>query len=632
MCGIAGLYHRDGRKASKEIVEAMTAAIAHRGPDDHAVWSSGPVSFGHRRLSIRDLSSAGRQPMSDPSGRVTITFNGEIYNDAELRRELTRDFGFVFRSACDAETIPLAYHAWGESAFARFEGMFAFALWDAALQRLFLVRDGVGIKPLYFSDDGKTVRFASEIKGLLADPAQPRRLSLEALHRYFAMGYVGPSGTTVDGVGQAPPGSVLRFDADGSSAEQYWRPSRGDNRFRNEADAVDAFLPLWENVVNDMMVSDVPVGVLQSGGIDSTLVSLTAARNHRVPLFTAGFSESSHDETSAASEVAKIAKLEHQTIQVDASTDLEPTLKAVVHHFDGQVCDESALPLYLLLRQIRQQVTVALSGDGGDEFFGGYLTYRASRIAALVGVGIPAPVAAMIGKAAYAASLNSESRLPITALISRFALGLSGGRLRAHARWRRLIPDFQLKALYGSALTPLCDENPFCEYEEFLDAPGGSIVDRCMLADQQFHLPAGLLMKSDAMSMAHGLELRVPLLDRRIMDFAGQCATDLLLPSYGRSKQLLRAALRRYNAPDAVVLGKKRGFNAPLALMLRTSLAGAAERHFSAEADRLAPYLRPGEVRRLWREHRDLEANHAYTLWPILSFGMWLELLARAGQ
>jgi len=231
----------------------------------------------------------------------------------------------------------------------------------------------------------------------------------------------------------------------------------------------------------------------------------------------------------------------------------------------------------------------------------------------------------MIGKAAYAAAPSNESRLPITTLISRFALGLSGGRLLAHVRWRRLIPDFQLEALYGSALKPLCDENPFLEYEQLLDAPSGSIVDRCMLADQRFHLPAGLLMKADAMSMAHGLELRVPLLDRRIMDFAGQCATDLLVPSLGRTKRLLHAALRRYHAPDAIIRAKKRGFNTPLALMLRTSLSGVAERHFGAEADRLAPYLRPGEVRPLWNEHRNREANHAYTLWPILTFGIWLK-------
>jgi asparagine synthase (glutamine-hydrolysing) len=632
MCGIAGLYYRDGRAAQPQTIEAMTNAVAHRGPDDYGVWSGGPVTFGHRRLSIRDLTSAGHQPLSDPSGRVTITYNGEIYNDAALRRELSRDFGFVFHSTCDAETIPLAYRAWGEAAFERLEGMFALALWDAELQRLFLVRDGVGIKPLFFSDDGKNVRFASELKGLLADPEQPRRLSPDALHHYFAMGYAGPSGTTVEGVRQVPPGTVLRFDTAGSSARQYWRPSRATVNYRNEAEAIEAFLPLWKQVVDDTMISDVPVGILQSGGIDSTLVTLTAAQHCSVPLFTAGFSERSHDETAMAAAVAKIAGLPHHVAMVDAHADLPATLEAVVHHFDGQVCDESAMPLYLLLRQVRQKVTVALSGDGGDEFFGGYPTYRASQIAAVAGLAVPSCIAAVIGKVAYAAAAKNESRLPLTALISRFSLGLSGGRLHAHARWRRMVPDFQLASLYGAPLQPFASENPFSDYEQLLDESGRSIVDRCMVADQRFHLPAGPLMKADAMSMAHGLEVRVPLLDRRIIEFADQCDASLLAPFRGPTKKFLRSVLRHYNAPAELVGDRKRGFNSPLARMLRTSLRELAERHFSREADRLAPYLQPETVRRFWIEHRDREANHAYTLWPILTFGIWLEQLARSAK
>jgi asparagine synthase (glutamine-hydrolysing) len=628
MCGIAGLYYRDGRPVSPATIKAMNEAIAHRGPDDHAVWSEGPVTFGHRRLAIRDLSAAGRQPMTDPSGRVTITYNGEIYNDDELRRELIRDFGAVYRGTCDAETIPLAYLAWGEAAFARFEGMFGIALWDAKLQRLYLVRDGVGIKPLFYCDDGKAVRFASELKGLLADPEQPRRLSPQALHRYFALGYVGPTETTVEGVHQVPPGSVMRFDASGSCTTQFWRPRRNGVAFRTEAEAIEAFLPMWEEVVDDQMIADVPVGVLQSGGIDSTLVSLTTAKHHRVPLFTASFSEKSHDETGLAGAVAAIAGLPHHLVPVDAGDGLASTLEKVVHHYDGQICDESSVPLYLLSQKVRQKVTVALSGDGGDEFFGGYVTYRASRIAAVAGAAIPAPVAAAVGRVAYSAAATSEGRMPVASLVSRFALGLAGGRLHAHARWRRMIPDFQLGGIYGEAMCPVATQDPFAEYERFLDEPADSIVDRCMQADQQFYLPGGLLMKSDAMSMAHSLELRVPLLDRRVMDFAGKCAVDLLAPALGPTKRLLRAALRRYKAPDAVIREKKKGFSTPLARMLRTNLADLAERHFSKEADRLAPYLQPAEVRRLWTEHRHAKANHAYTLWPVLTFGIWLQQLA----
>jgi asparagine synthase (glutamine-hydrolysing) len=632
MCGITGLFRRDDRPVDLAVVRAMTAAVTHRGPDDHGLWNAGKIAFGHRRLAIRDLTPGGHQPMSDPSGRITISYNGEIYNDAELRRELARDHGCTFRTTCDAETIPLAYLAWGEVAFERFEGMFAIALWDSKNERLFLVRDGVGIKPLYYSDDGRVVRFASELKGLLADPEQPRRLSPASLHRYFAMGYVGPCDTTVEGVHQVEPGSIMRFDAHGSEARQYWQPRRSGPRFHKEGEALEAFRPLWEKVVDDMMISDVPVGVLQSGGIDSSLVSLTVARHHRVPLFTAGFSNRSHDETAAASQVAKLAGMEHHVVPVDDRTDLDVTLESVVRHFDGQVCDESAVPLYLLFRKVREHVTVALSGDGGDEFFGGYPTYTASRIAALVGLCLPQPMAAVIGRFSYAAAGGNEDRLPMSALVARFALGLSEGRRFAHARWRRLVQGFQLTDLYGPFLRPQIDDNPFQAYESQMTDDRQSLVDRCLVADQRFHLPAGLLMKADAMSMAHSLELRVPFLDRRIMDFAGRCHADLLTPMRGPNKRLLRAAVRHYGAPDNIVRDRKRGFNTPLARLLRTSLSNLARHHFSTEVDRLGPYLQPGAVRRLWEEHNNGRANHAYTLWPVLTFGIWLEGLNKSAS
>lgn len=625
MCGICGLYARDRRPVSLDALKTMTSALAHRGPDDSGIWSRGHIAFGHRRLAIRDLSPGGHQPMNDPSNRVTISYNGEIYNDAELRRELTRDFGCTFRTTCDAETIPLAYLAWGEQAFERFEGMFAIALWDSKTEQLFLVRDGVGIKPLFYSDDGRLVRFASEIKGLLADPAQPRAISPAMLHRYFAMGYVGTEDTTIEGLHQVAPGTILTFDARGHRTRQYWRPSRAAPDIRSEAEAVDAFLPIWEKVVNDTLISDVPVGVLQSGGIDSSLVSLTVAARYRVPLFTAGFSDPSHDESEAANRIAQIADLPHHIVPVDDRLDLDTTLEAVVHHFDGQICDESAVPLYLLFRKVREHVTVALSGDGGDEFFGGYPTYRASRFAAAAGLALPAGVAAMIGKAAYASAARNEDRLPFAALVARFALGLAESRQFAHTRWRRLIPAFQLGDIYGTTLQPVRDENPFVEYEHHMCEAGGALVDRCLVADQRFHLPSGLLMKADAMSMAHSLELRVPFLDRRIMDFAGRCQSSLLTPLRGASKRLLRSALQRYHAPKDVVADRKRGFNTPLARLLRTSLSGLAHRHFDVQVDRLAPYLAPAAVRRLWLEHKDHHVNHAYTLWPMLTFAIWLE-------
>jgi asparagine synthase (glutamine-hydrolysing) len=630
MCGIAGIFDRTGASVSAEVAAAMAAVLAHRGPDDVGLWSAVAVAFSHRRLAIRDLGPSGHQPISDPSGRITITYNGEIYNDAALRRELARDFGCTFRGNCDAETIPLAYRHWGQAAFARLEGMFAIALWDAALEKLFLVRDGVGIKPLFYSDDGRTVRFASEIKGLLADPGQPRRIAAADLHRYFAMGYAGPEATTLEGIHQVAPGTVLTFDAGGRSARAFWRPRRGMPAMTTREEALRHFLPLWERVVDELMISDVPVGVLQSGGIDSSLITLTVARRHKPPLFTAAFAEESHDECPLARQVAALTGLEHHVVAVAGQAEASATLAQVVHHFDGQVCDESALPLFTLLAAVRGHVKVVLSGDGGDEFFGGYPTYDASRIAALLGWLVPARAASLLGRAAYSAQAGNERRQPGLALLARFALGIADGPGHAHARWRRLIHSFQLAELYGPFLAAVAEANPFQDYERELEDDALPLVDRCLLADQRYHLPAGLLMKADAMSMAHSLELRVPLLDRRIMDFSANCHANLLAPPLAAKKRLLRDALHRYHAPRAVVGGRKRGFNSPIARLLRTSLRRLGEVLFVAEADRLAPYLQPAAVRRLWIAHLERRANHAYALWPILTFAIWLQQMEQS--
>lgn len=623
MCGIAGRYNRDGAPIEQSTILAMTRAVAHRGPDDEGIWVRDNIGFGHRRLAIRDLSLAGHQPLMDSEGRVVITYNGEIYNDAELRRELARDFGVEFRSSCDSETIPYAYLAWGEAAFARLEGMFALALWDCRKKRLFLVRDAAGIKPLFFSDDGRTVRFGSEIKALLADADQPRRLSAERLHAYFGQGYAGPTSTTLAGIDQVPPGTIIAFEAGKARQEtRYWRPQR-TAELRRLGDAVDEFLPLWRRTVGEMLVSDVPVGIFQSGGIDSSLVSLTVAAERRIPLFTAVFAEETHSERDQAAFLAQKIGAEHHLLAVDTN-EIDPamTLRKVAHHFDGQVADASAFALYLIARLARSHVKVALSGDGADEFFGGYETYRASRLAHFLGPAVPPAAAGWVSRMAARLAAGDESRLPAAAVVSRFAAGLAAGGEIAHAHWRRLVPSHHVDSLYGEALRPLAKASPMREYEETIVNETGDHLDRCLLADQNFHLPAGLLAKTDAMTMAHGLEVRVPFLDRRIMDFAGRCSAELLTPFRGPDKRLLRAALERCGAPPAITRGRKKGFLVPIAGMMRRELAPLIDDTF-ARNELLEPYLDGSAVRALWNEHRSGARNHAYALWPIVVWALW---------
>jgi asparagine synthase (glutamine-hydrolysing) len=605
------------------VLTQMTGVLAHRGPDAGEIWFDGAIGFGHRRLAIRDLTAAGRQPMSDPSGRITVTYNGEIYNEAELRSELERDFGVRFRSHCDTEILPAGYLAWGEKLFSRIEGIFAIGLWDAPARRLILARDSIGTKPLFFSSVGGVVRFASEIKGLLADPQHPRDMDCEGLHRFFAMGYVGPTATTMRYIRQVEPGSITIYENGSETSRRFWQPRRTQD-FRNLDDAVDAFLPLFDQVVSDQLISDVPVGILQSGGIDSSLIAYSVAKRGKFPLVTASFAEQSHDETAIASLVAQQTSLPHRIVSVSEDPCPDETLARVVHHFDGQVADESAGPLLLLTRELRRNSTVALSGDGADEFFGGYTTYKASRLAGRVGAMIPNGVAGAAGKFLYSASGANETRLPLTAILSRFLLGIAAGGSYAHAEWRRYVPEFLVPSLYGPALRYLSATSPMASYRAAIEhANGPTMLDRCLIADQTYHLPTGLLMKTDAMSMANNVEIRVPFLDRRIMEFSGRCNLDLLVPSRGPTKPLLRKALRDRGAARQIWNAPKRGFNNPLAKLLRGPLRRLCENAFEHSRDIFEPYLQPDVVRDLWRSHADKKANHAYALWPLLTFGLW---------
>lgn len=636
MCGIAGIFHRNGRPASPSVVATMSGRLYHRGPDDSGLWCDGPIGLGHRRLSIRDLSSAGRQPTADPDGNVYVSYNGEIYNDCALRSELTRTHGITFRTTCDTEIIPAGYLAWGDAVFDRLEGMFAIALWDRRAKRLILVRDGVGIKPLYYHADNDTVRFASEIKALLADPDQSSTLSADGVHRFLAMGYSGPTTSTFETIRQVPPGTFLSFDSDKETSHTFWRPTRNPD-ITNLDDAVDEFLARWPTVVSDQLISDVPVGILQSGGIDSSLVSVAANATDSsgacrgtspTPLFTASFSQRSFDESSLAEELASHLGAPFHRVPVTEPKQLAEVVRACVWHYDGQIADEASLSLYLLSAAVRKHVTVALTGDGGDEFFGGYPTYAASRAADTLGRFAPRALWEAAGRIGYRQGAGNDTRLPLSAKLRRLALGIAdGGPGNAHAYWRRLFPQFIAREAYGSRLQGALANDPFAAYAELLDSDADvlSLIDRCLLADQSYHLPGGLLLKSDIMTMAHSLEVRVPLLDRRIMDLAGRIDHTVLMGPLGETKRVLRAAAERLKAPASIVTGTKRGFNTPLSRLLRTDLSQLAESCFNTEVDRVEGWLSADAVRRLWQEHKDCKVNHDYTLWPILNLSLALD-------
>ena len=622
MCGIAGIFNLNGSPVSRSALQRMTATLVHRGPDGEGYWTQGNVGFGHRRLAIRDLSQRGQQPMIDPRSQIVVTYNGEIYNDRALRPLLSEQV--EFHTTCDTEIIAPAFQQWGLEAFSKFNGMFAIGLWDPAQQILVLARDPIGIKPLYFSVVGSSLRFASEIKALLALDDQPRKLDPSALHRFLAQGFPGPDCTLLEGVRALPPGSILVANSKGFHIERYWRPTRS-GEITNLDDAVAEFDTLWRQVLDDHLVSDVPVGLLLSAGIDSALVATGLRGHHDLATFTASFARRDFDESAAAAEIAAACGLPHQVVMADNGHDVADRFVSAVRHYDGHCADSSGVAFHAVCEAAAAHARVVLTGDGADEFFGGYETYRASRLAAMVGKLVPRGIAQTAAGLFSGAGRQGNVRVSKAEKMYRLLSGIAAAPDCPHPQWRRYTYPHHLDLLYTRIMhDAVDDEDPLGDYARAIRESPGALVDRCLVADQFYYLPGDLLVKSDAMSMAHSLEVRVPFLDRRIMEFAGRLSHSLLTPFRGPDKRVLRAALMRQNIPDDIVSAPKRGFNVPVAHLLRTELKGLGDSLLDQHGDLFSPYLAPEGVRRLWSEHLEGRANHGYLLWAVLTLATWL--------
>jgi asparagine synthase (glutamine-hydrolysing) len=622
MCGIAGIVNFGGEPVDSRRLVQMTDALAHRGPDGSGVWVEGHVGFGHRRLAIRDLSPAGAQPMIDKEAGIAVTYNGELYNDAGLRRELAQAAGTAFHTSCDTEVIAPSYRRWGKDAFLKFEGIYAIALWDRQNERLILARDPVGIKPLYFSFVGRSLRFASEIKALLALDDQPRQLAPESLHRFFAQGYPGPARSLIDGIVPLPPGSTLVADRNGWRVESFWQPQRS-GKITSLEQALADFDRLWPEVVDDQLISDVPVALLLSGGIDSALIAAALPKRSDLSAYTATFGEAAFDESGLAAITAKHARLRQHLVSIDTESDIEARFLDVVAKFDGQLADSSALAFYSLCQKAGKEVRVLLSGDGADEFFAGYETYRATRVATAVGPWLPKFVMRYLSQALFAKAATSSAKVGTAEKLARLLAGVANGGNQPHPQWRRYLYPDQIDSLYGTGMKHV--DRKTDALDEYAAALGteGSAMDKALVGDQRYYLPGDMLMKTDSMSMAHGVEVRVPFLDRRIMEFANSLDTALISPLRGPDKRLLRAYLEKQGLPEGVTRGSKKGFNIPVASYLRRGLRPLGERLLDKEADCLAPFLQADAVRGMWRAHIDGNSRSSYTLWTLLTLATW---------
>jgi asparagine synthase (glutamine-hydrolysing) len=633
MCGIAGTFQIDGARepdAARRVC-AMTDTLAHRGPDGSDVWSDveAGIAFGHRRLAIVDLSPTGAQPMHSADGRYVVTYNGEVYNFQELREELAAR-GHAFRGTSDTEVMLAAFVQWGvEDAVRRFVGMFAFAVFDRRERALHLVRDRVGVKPLYWTDAGGIVLFGSELRALMAHPAFRREVDRDALAAVVAYSYVPAPATAFRDVFKLMPGTILTLQAGRAPRmTRYWRiedavAQRGRNPLDAEA-AASQLDVLLRDAVRRRMVADVPVGAFLSGGVDSAVVvALMQAEAERpVRSFTIAFDDPAYDESTAARRVAQHLRTDHTEIRL-AAADALALVPQVADWFDEPFADSSQLPTYLVSRATRAHVAVALSGDGGDELFAGYPKYFwLDRFWSAAGA-LPRPLRAGAGRAVAA--------LPESVLRALARRLLDAGRAeRIGEKTRRLAlalraQDFDsaaaalarvgidepvvIGAAHGYRLSPLAG------------LPGDlDRVSRMQAADIAGYLPDDILTKVDRCSMAVSLEAREPLLDHRLIEFLWSLPA--AVHRGGEPKGLLRAVLHRY-IPADWTRQPKRGFSVPLGAWLRGPLRDWAQTLLDPARIGQEGLLDPRTVTGLWTRHVEGSQDNATGLWNILMIRAW---------
>jgi asparagine synthase (glutamine-hydrolysing) len=603
MCGICGLLAPSGRP-EPALVERMNESLVHRGPDEGSVDAFGRCVLGHRRLQVIDLATGG-QPVANEAGDVTAVFNGELYNFRELRAELAA--GHEVRGSGDAPVIPHLYEESGPGFVSRLEGMFALALWDAGRERLVLARDRVGKKPLLWTrlPDG-TIAFASELKALLRLPDVRREVDPEALDAYLALQYV-PSGTAVRGIEKLPPGHLLVAEGGSVRVQRYWS-LEAEEEVLSESEWLERVRLTVGDAVRRRLVADVPLGALLSGGIDSSIVVAEMARaGGRVRTFTVGFGDDRYDERAYARAMAERYGTEHEEIVVEP--DVTELLPRLVRSFDEPLGDEAALPQLVVSELARQRVTVALTGDGGDEAFAGYERYAAVGLAGKI---------AVPGAATAARMLRWAGRREPRSRANRAGRLLELGALPPAARYGRLMEVFPAE-LRAELWEPEFVPRPVPAWE-LLGEVGGGIAGLQQL-DVRTYLPGDLLLKADIASMASSLELRSPLLDHAVLEL-GLSLPNSLKVEGRRGKVALRRAFADALPPEVAGRGKS-GFGVPIARWFRGELEAPARDALLGDAARARGQMRPGVVARLLDEHAAGRADHAHRLWCLLMLELW---------
>jgi len=637
MCGLVGFRSVKYYYEFSKDLDRSVSCLSHRGPDDSGFFYDDEMGIGlaHRRLSIIDLSSAGRQPMT--SNDVSIIYNGEIYNFKEIRKTL-EEYGHKFKSNTDTEVVLKSYLQWGVDCLKKFIGMFAFAIWDGRINRLFLARDRIGIKPLYYHFSNGTFLFASELKAFMAFSIFNKDIDPDSIPLFLHYQYIPAPGTIFKNTFKLLPGHFLIYENNTIKTNSYWQypDVKGElNSFEiNEEEKLQQLDDLLTQAVSDRMISDVPLGALLSGGIDSSIVVALMQKVNSSPVrtFSIGFKEKGYNEAKWAAKVARHLGTDHTELYVTPkeATEVIPMLPGM---YDEPFADSSAIPTFLVSKLTRSHVTVALSGDGGDEQFAGYVRYWSTKSIARGLQYFPVPVRGFISDLLKSIPLSwiESCYLPFRGILpQQFRVA------NFPDKWQKLISlmrQTQISELYRRTIC-LWSENelldligarlPGCQYENtFRETEGQQIISRLMRVDQKTYLPDAMLTKVDRASMAASLEVRVPLLDHRVMEYAASLPENLKYRN-GTGKYILKKLLAKY-VPGELFERPKMGFGVPIDLWLRKELKDLLLDYLSSERLKKEGLFDHVIVEKKIKEHMSGRVNRQYQLWALLMWEMWRE-------
>ncbi len=617
MCGFTGFTHSGGPSEDGRVRRA-TDLIVHRGPDQQATYESAAISLGAVRLKILDLAS-GDQPFFSDDHDTVIAFNGEIYNCAELRQDLEQR-GHRFHTHCDTEVVLHAWLEWGRECLGRLRGMFAFALWKESEKRLLLARDRLGIKPLYLLRRGDELYFGSELKAILAYPEVERRISLAGLHYYLSLNYVPGPYTLVDGIEKLQPGGWLEWRGGRIETGIYWKLEFQPHQTWTLGAAKEELDSLLTSAVKEHLLSDVPLGVWSSGGLDSSTILHYAAQAApgRLKTFSISFQGRSFDESPYFRLVARHYGTEHHEFDLSPEAGLAESVENLVNYCDEPTADAGALPVWHLSKMCRQYVTVALSGEGADELFGGYLTYRADALAETLRL---APAAVRrLGLGMLQHWPASDEKIGLDYKLKRFLAGSLLAPDEAHVYWNGTFSESEKREMCLTAgrgpVSALFDPLPQA-------ARRLGKINRYLWFDQLYYLPDDILTKCDRMSMAHSLEVRPPFLDHRIVEFAASLPQEFKV--HGSTLKYVLRELMRDKLPRPVLTRRKEGFDIPAHGWFRGPLRALLLDTLTDDAVARSGLFRPEQVSALVRAHLERRGNFGYHLWGLLILFLWIK-------